>query len=147
MDNLPLLKDIHLPDPITRFPLGYGIILLTLVLILLICLFPYFKKLYLKSKKRFTLHLLKGINDANISNLCLISEILRRICKLKHQSAVSLYGTAWADFLNQKSTVKLPSKLMQLLVNAPYAPKNTTIPPSDFKAIQDFAVSFTENNL
>ena len=52
MDNLPLLKDIHIPEPVTRFPLGYGMIILLVLLFLLVLFLPYIRKLYLKSKKR-----------------------------------------------------------------------------------------------
>ena len=147
MDNLPLLKDIHLPEPVTRFPLGYGVIIFLIFLTLFILCLPFLKKLYLKSKKMYALNFIRNLNEPNIQNLCLISEMLRRICKLKYQSAVSLYGQNWASFLNQKSSIKLPKNQMDLFINAPYAPKNIVVTKSDFELIQKFAVSFAEANL
>lgn len=147
MDNLPLLRDIHLPGPVPRFPLGYGVIIFLALLAAVVLLSPYLRKLYLKSKKRYALILLKNMNESNIQNLCAISELLRRICKLKYKSAVALYGHDWAAFLNEKSSLKLPEKLMRLLIDAPYAPKNIQISKSDFEAIQNFAASFVETNL
>lgn len=147
MDNLPLLKDIHIPEPVTRFPLGYGMIILLVLLFLLVLFLPYIRKLYLKSKKRYALSLIKDLNEPCTQNLRLISELLRRICKLKYPSAVSLYGQEWSNFLSTKTPFKLPKQLLNLLTNAPYAPKELEISKSDFELIQKFAVSFAEANL
>ena len=125
-NNLPELRDIHLPEGVPAFPPGYGwgiVLLLVLVLVLLIHLFLWLRK---KSKKRYALYLLQNIycNDS-ISSAVRMSEILRRICVFKYKEATTLMGDKWLEFLNSKSKRPLGGKASELLINAPYIPENT----------------------
>lgn len=147
MDNLPELRDIHLPEEIGLFPLGYGTIVLIVLLISLIALFPYFRRLYLQSKKKYAFDILNALQEQNMQSVCKISELLRRICKIKHKKAVALFGPAWIDFLNQTAANKLSEAQIKILVNAPYAPETLNIPEQDFNAVKDFAKSWVEANL
>ena len=58
MDNLPELRDIHLPDGVSAFPPAYGWWLILAAIILAVVLFEVFKILRQKSKKRYALLLL-----------------------------------------------------------------------------------------
>lgn len=147
MDNLPELRDIHLPQNISLFPLGYGAILFFVLLICLIIFLPYFRHLYLQSKKKYAFDFLNALTQKNMANVCQISELLRRICKIKHKKAVALFGEAWADFLGRTAKKKLPKYQMKILMNAPYAPAYNDVPEQDFNAIKDFAKDWVENNL
>ncbi|MBR2300017.1 MAG: DUF4381 domain-containing protein [Alphaproteobacteria bacterium] len=147
MDDLPELRDIHLPQEITRFPLGYGVICFLVITALLVLFSPYLKHLYFKSKKRYALNLIKTLQHENMADVCKISEILRRVCKVKYKKAVSLYGKEWADFLQKKTFHKISKKQIDLLVNAPYAPLSSNIEKKDFEALKNFARLWVEENL
>ena len=147
MDNLPELRDIHLPKEINLFPLGFGSIMIIVLLIILILSLPYFRYLYLKSKKKYARDILQGLKEKNMSDVCKISELLRRICKIKHKKAVALYGKEWAEFLNKTGGLKLSKEQMDILVSAPYAPPSQPLSEQDFKSMQEFASQWVENNL
>lgn len=147
MDDLPELRDIHLPEEITRFPLGYGVICFFVILALLVLILPYLRHLYLKSRKYYALNLIKAINKADMEGVCKISEVLRRVCKVKHKKAVSLYGKDWAEFLQKKTSHQIAKKQMDLLINAPYAPSVANVQEKDFEALKSFALLFVEENL
>lgn len=147
MNNLPELKDIHLPEKITSIPLGYGSVLFMFILVCLIVFWPYLMHLYLQTKKKYALRLLDSLNQSSTSSVCKISEVLRRICKIKYKDSVGLYGTKWADFLNRTSSKKLPPYLMTILINAPYAPAWNQLNEHDFKEIKNFATDWVRYNL
>lgn len=147
MDNLPELRDIHLPEEIGLFPLGYGTIFFMILLVCLIALTPYFRYLYLQSKKKYAFDYLAALTAQNMQSACKISELLRRICKIKHKKAVALFGPAWIEFLNQTGGVKLTDSQVKILANAPYAPATLDLPEEDFKALKDFATKWVEANL
>ena len=147
MNNLPELRDIHLPEKISLFPLGYGAVFLMALLICLILLAPYFRHLYLQSKKKYAFDFLNALTQKNMASVCKISELLRRICKIKHKKAVALYGADWAGFLNETSKEKLPKYQMNILINAPYAPLWNELSDDDFNALKNFAKNWVESNL
>jgi len=147
MNDLPLLRDIHLPDPIGLFPLGYGSLLLMGLFAVFVLSLPYLRYTYLKSKKKYALDLLQLITDKKMKSVCQISELLRRICKIKHKKAVALYGMPWADFLSKTTSQKLSPSQMQILINAPYAPSESQISDNDFDSIKTFAKHWVETNL
>ena len=147
MDNLPELRDIHLPEEIGLFPLGYGTLALMVLFAVLIVMTPYFRHLYLQSKKKYAFDFLNALTQKNMASVCKISELLRRICKIKHKKAVALYGDEWGDFLNKTSQVKLSKQQMKILLNAPYAPLWLEVSRDDFSALRNFAQKWVEANL
>lgn len=147
MDNLSELRDIHLPEQINLFPLGYGSVLLMIIFVCLVFSWPYLRRLYLQSKKNYAFRVLAALNQKNMAGVCKISELLRRICKIKHKKAVALYGADWANFLAQTSKRKLPKYQMDILINAPYAPAWLELSQNDFEALKNFATNWVENNL
>ena len=111
-ENLPELRDIHLPDGVSAWPPAYGwwVILLGIVAVVI-----------RKSKKLYALHLLKDIHCNNsIHSAADMSAILRRICVYKYKEASVLMGKEWLSFLNEHSKHKLEGKAAQLLLDAPY---------------------------
>ncbi len=147
MDDLPELRDIHLPDPIGLFPLGAGFWSLIFFLFAAALLFFIGRHYYLKSKKHYAIEFIKNIKKQDIDGVRQISEMLRRICKIKHKKAVALYNKQWADFLNKNSSVKLSNDVLNVLINAPYAPSQTPVSKTCFAQIKDFALSWVETNL
>ncbi len=120
-DNLPELRDIHLPDGVSAFPPAYGwwvVLAGILIAVLLVYLVLLLRR---KSKKLYALYLLNKIptNDALTAGIA-ISAILRRICVFKYKEAAVLSGEAWLKFLNSKSKHKLSGEAAELLLVAPY---------------------------
>lgn len=126
MDNLPELRDIHIPEGVSAFPPAYGWWVLLLSILAVYLLVRLFALLRRKSKKRYALRLLKDIlSDSPVAAAAQMSEVLRRICVYKYPEAAASSGKAWLDFLNLHSKKKLGGKAAELLLNAPYIPQTT----------------------
>lgn len=148
-DNLPELRDIHIEDGVSAWPLGYGwwvIIAGILALWGLVLLAVYLRR---KSKKLYALHLIKGINDADIvAAAAQISEILRRICVYKYPQAVALNGAEWQQFLMQHCKKTLSTAAFNLLINSPYMPtQNHNYNHDDLEALRNFSLAWIGENL
>lgn len=125
-DNLPELRDIHIPHDLTSFPLGYGWWFVIVVCILFFLVYKLIRIVITKSKKRYALNLLKSISLNNVQrSASAMSEILRRICVYKYPEASVLSDKSWIEFLNKHSKLKLDDETAQLLINAPYMPINS----------------------
>ena len=125
MDNLPELRDIHIPQGVSFFPPAYGWRVILFGALAVVILFQVAKTLRRKSKKRYALKLIDDIPVGNAVEAALqMSEILRRICVYKYKSAAAIFGKEWMDFLNKKSSVKLEGEAAELLMNAPYMGKD-----------------------
>lgn len=148
-DNLPELRDIHIPDGVSMFPPAYGWWVILAGVIVLALLFELFLILRKKSKKAYALRLLSQINQNNIVPAAVeISEILRRICVYKYPAANALYGENWVNFLNNHTKQKLPKNTVNLLINAPYIPANTkTFDEHDIYELTTFAKKWIGENL
>ena len=124
MNNLPLLKDVHIPVDTWLFPLGYGWLLIILLLIFAYAFYKSFKFIRSKSKKYYALVLLKKADKDELSSAIKISEILRRVCLYKYKEAISLFGNDWVKFLNCKSKMTFFQKyLWKIVENCPNCPK------------------------
>lgn len=148
-NNLPELRDIHLPEGVAVWPPAYGwwvILTAIIVLFILVELFFYIRR---KSKKRYALRLIANIRSQNsIESAAEISAILRRICIYKYKEAITLSGQQWIDFLNQHSKTKISGKAERLLEDAPYISKDTqTYTQEDFEKLSKFAAAWIGENL
>ena len=146
-DNLPLLRDIHLPADVSAFPPGYGWFVLIAVTCATYFIYKFSKAWYIKSKKLYALRLLKNAPENNIQTVRLASEILRRICRLKFPEAVSLSGTDWLNFLNTHSKNKLKGKAADLLLYAPYMAQSKNFKEPDFEEVRLFIQKWIGENL
>lgn len=109
--DLSQLKDIHLPDTITAWPIAFGWWTVLVLTVLLVAAAIYFW-LHLKAKnanKKAALHLLnlkyeqfKANADAQ-AFLQHSNQILKRYCLKQYPAAVGLSGLAWTDFLIRHS--------------------------------------------
>ncbi len=125
-DNLPELRDIHIPHDLTNFPLGYGWSVIVAVCVLSFLAYKFIRFIIAKSKKRYALNLLKNITSDNIQkSASSMSEILRRVCVYKYPEALVLSGNDWIEFLNKKTKSKLDNITAKLLADAPYMPSNS----------------------
>ena len=148
-DNLPELRDIHLPDGVSFFPPAYGWWVIFGTIIGSIMLYRLIKLTLQKSKKRYALKLLKNLHSNSlIHQASSISTILRRICVYKYPEAVVLSGKQWTDFLNSKCKNKLDTKTSDLLLNAPYMQENSTVfSAEDIDKLQTFCRQWIGENL
>ena len=148
-DNLPELRDIHLPDEsLFLWPLSYGWWLIfgsILGVIILYYGFSYYKR---KSKKYYALKMLSKLDISNFSSAAKMSEILRRICVYKYPQAATLLNDKWLEFLNSHSHSKLGGTSASLLINAPYmSPQKTTSNIKDMQELLDFCRKWIGENL
>jgi cbb3-type cytochrome oxidase subunit 3 len=105
--DLSQLKDIHLPDAISDWPLAFGWWTLLILTILSLCVIVYFWRRYRvnNANKKAALQLLrlkyqrfKADSDSQ-AFLRHSNQILKRYCLQQYPAAVSLSGLAWTDFL------------------------------------------------
>lgn len=148
-NNLPELRDIHLPDDVSAFPPAYGWWVLiggALIIFALLEAILFFRK---KSKKLYALRLINRIQEHNVVVSALqMSEILRRICVYKYKNAATLFGKEWIDFLNSHSKYKLEGKAAGLLVDAPYIAQNTqTYTAENAETLKNFCKNWIGENL
>jgi len=148
-DNLPELRDIHLPDGVDWFPPAYGWFVLAILLILLPFAFKIFKKLRTKSKKLYALHLLNRIPENKIIPAAVsASELLRRICVYKYPEASVMAPSEWVRFLDAHCSQKISQRAYFLLADAPYIAKNSTIyNAADFEQLRAFCRRWIGENL
>lgn len=97
--NLPELRDIHLPEGVSAFPPAYGWWVILGGILLLLLLTELFLIVRRKSKKRYALYLLAHVRQENAVAAALqMSEILRRICVYKYKEAARPLRSALARF-------------------------------------------------
>lgn len=133
-NNTLELRDIHLPDPVSWWPLASGWwILLALIISLLAAAYIFIPKLIKKLKHRPARNL--ALSEFNIiqqqfrtqqNNQTLVqslSVLLRRICMTydSRQNSASLTGKSWSNKLNNLNPQHpFSDELMSVLINAPY---------------------------
>lgn len=110
-DPLAQLKDIHLPDPVSWWPLApgwYGVMILIVIVMIALTYFFYKRHLNALPKKQ-ALILLKAYSEhyekernAQLTS-ARISELLKRVALVyfPRMEVASIHGDAWIEFLNQ----------------------------------------------
>lgn len=149
-DNLPELRDIHLPvEGVSFWPLAGGWWGLLVGIIALFVLIKTWFWLRRKSAKLYAEHLLKNIeNQTDLSAAVKISEILRRACIRKYPEAVALSGDEWIAFLNTHTKQKISPTLAELLQNVPFMPENTShIERTKIRRLWQFCRTWIGENL
>ena len=121
MDNLPEIRDIHIPDGVSYFPIAYGWWIILIGIIAVILLIKFIAFAVRTSKRLYALKQLKNINTDNpVIAAVKLSELLRRICHFKFREASALYGEDWIKFLNEHTSHKIAVDCAKLLVYAPF---------------------------
>ena len=148
-DNLPELRDIHLPDGVSFFPPAYGWWVILGCIIFLIASYHLIKTVIRKSKKLFALKALKNIDSGDVVDDAIkISELLRRICVYKYKEAITLFGKEWTEFLNNHCKEPIDDAASELLMNAPYiSEKSNTYSSIDLDNLKKFAKVWIGENL
>lgn len=150
MDNLPELRDIHLPkEGISIFPIAYGWWLVLGAVVALILLFLLIKALRKQSKKLYARYLLnRYAKEDTLASAVAMSEILRRICLKKYPEAVAFSGGEWTDFLLKKSKSGLSKSAIILLQTAPYrASDDASFTKDDISQLRKFCFAWVGENL
>lgn len=120
-DNLPELRDIHLPEGVSAWPPAYGWFVIVAAILLGIAFYHCWKKWRQASRKLYAMRFLDELERQNIADSGKkISELLRRICLWRYPEAVALMGDGWLAFIKQKSQHTLSVGGAELLKNAPY---------------------------
>ena len=148
-DNLPELRDIHLPDGVSAFPPAYGWWIIVLGLLLIFIAMELIKIAKIKSKKLYALQLLRIIDKENpIKAAANMSEILRRICISKYPEAAVLKGNEWINFIHSYCRNKMSNKTAELLINSPYMPyENHKYTSKEVDELQAFCQQWIGENL
>ncbi len=132
---LAQLKDIHLPEPVSWWPLALGwYLLIALVLLLVLCLTyrAYKRYRYALAKKQalvllatYQAHYEKERNVPLTS--ARISELLRRVALVyfPREQVASLHGEAWLQFLNQTGNGIDFHSVRHMLLDAPFKTQDT----------------------
>ena len=148
-DNLPELRDIHLPDGVSIFPLAYGWWVILIALIALWGGVKLFFVLRQKSKKLFAQKYLNKISlSSPVKAVTQMSELLRRVCVKQYPEAVVLSGKDWMNFLIAKTSAKISKKEADLLQNAPYMDeKSAEYSTQDAERVLSFCRKWIGENL
>ncbi len=148
-DNLPELRDIHLPEGVSAFPPAYGWWVILAALIGIFILYRLFFLLRRKSKKLYALRLLNKTQNDSLFAAAQMSEILRRICVYKYPDAAALEGQRWIDFLTgHAKKAALSKSAAALLLNAPYMPEDShNFATADVVVLRDFCRRWIGENL
>lgn len=150
MDNLPELRDIHLPsEDVSIFPLAYGWWYVLLGIVLSVGCFYIIRLIRRTSALLYARHLLKSLkNENSISSAVKMSEILRRVCVRKYPEAVALADSQWIDFINSKTKKPIKGKVAELLKNAPFIPQDSQMfSPADVADLWLFCAHWIGENL
>jgi Domain of unknown function (DUF4381) len=143
---LEQLHDIEGLDSISIWPLAMGWWVLIGVGIVLLVLFGWLlarKLAFIRSWKNDTFRKL-AVLENNLSEatsaktLVLLSEYLRRIClkQFSRKECAGLTGTAWLKWLSQRDPKNFDwEKQGMLLIEAPYAPADHTVPVEQVKEL------------
>ncbi len=136
--NNPLnrLRDIHLPDPVSWWPLapGWYVLAALMAILLIVAAYQFLQWRRWQKPKRAALKLLEEyqLQANNPNNNALISarisELLRRVALVYYprEQVAGLSGEDWLDFLNHSSRNLSFSPVRELLLEAPYS----SLPPS-----------------
>ena len=149
MDNLPELRDIHLPDGVSVFPLSYGWWLIIFIILLAPYLVHLLLQIHRAGKKLYALRFLSNISTDNPVIFAIkVSELLKRICLHKYPEAVNLFGNQWIEFLNRHTEKALEKRAGDLLKDAPYIAKDSkSYGEEEVNELRRFCVKWIGENL
>ena len=132
---LAQLRDIHLPDSISWWPLApawYVVMLLILFLTIALAYYAHKRRLNALAKNQ-ALDLLNTYiehyekdHNAQLAS-ARISELLRRVALVYYSrdEVASLHGDAWVDFLNQTSKEVDFKPVKSMLLDSPFKTAET----------------------
>lgn len=119
--QLEQLKDIHLPEPISWFPLAIGWwIVLTILLVTILLVVGVYLGKHRRVKKQVFVELQRLPDETPAAFATELSVLLRRVAIFCHDEDVAqLSGTTWVDFLTAGKHGLSP-EFAVFIANAPY---------------------------
>lgn len=144
------LRDIHLPEPISWWPLAPGWWLLLVGLVVTITVLHIARKIYQSRQlSRDITSELESIKNEfaatqNKSQLAKALSILLRRASITYypgNNIAGLTGKDWLEYLdstfaNNKTQIKFQDPIGHILLDAPYLPDDTTLDYNDQALIQ-----------
>lgn len=127
--DLPL-RDIHLPDPISWWPLAIGWWLVFIIGLFFVCLMIFLIRRWVRpTLRKEAVKTLDEIEtnfqtNANAQN-CVseISVLLRRIVISRDPKNAGITGVAWLELLDLPNQKNFSEGVGQILLTAPYQPE------------------------
>lgn len=133
LDPLQHLRDIHLPPPVSCWPLAPGWFALITLIIMLIGIATW---LYYRQRRRFQWQriALKELQSLEIAwqqqtSIIELATLLKRVAlaRFKREDVAGLTGEAWLQFLDRTGKTKAFTEgVGRLLLTAPYQAKTPT---------------------
>ena len=127
--DLPL-RDIHLPDPISWWPLpiGWWIVaggVFLLIIITIITLRRLFRLTLKKEATRILNQIEKTFQENQHGSDCIaaLSILLRRIVITRHPKGAGVIGEEWLRLLDSPKSPDFSQGVGRLLLTAPYQPR------------------------
>lgn len=149
------LRDIHLPDAASIWPLAPG--WWVLILLLLIALFFIIKQLRALIKRKQLIAIMQNqlntIHDSYMKHQDKhefareVSDLLKRFVRfvLKESNACSLIGDDWVNYLNSKSNSDLMEQHKVALIQAPYLPSCDYDVPAYYATVKNYFITVINN--
>lgn len=144
-DLLSQLKDIHLPDKVSVWPLTIGWYLLFIIFIALVGLmiFLWYKNIKKHHLKKIVLQRLNELQECTPNHAIAeeLSMLLRRsaLATFPRKQVASLHGEDWLNFLDKTAdTDEFTKGAGRLLIVFPYQGKKQLIPEDLFLLIKDW---------
>lgn len=123
--QLDQLRDIHMPEPISWWPLAYGWWVIIGLVVALIVGMVVARELRRRTTRYRALQELARLSaDAQLDTAAIardIATLLKRLVKVKDPVGVVDHGDAWARRL-QSGPAPLPNAMAKHLAEAPYLP-------------------------
>lgn len=141
------LRDIHMPEPISTWPLAPGwyflyLLLLFLTIVIIYFIYQFWKKHCLKKQIFHELQKIETLmltEESTAQAISKISILLKRIAFLKYPrvTVASLHGNEWLTFLDYTGkTQAFTQGVGKLLVTLPYQKQQELIPAEFFDCIK-----------
>ncbi len=123
--QLDQLRDIHLPAPISWWPLAYGwwvVIGLGLAAAIGLVAYREIRRRTIRHRALQELARLGATEQADTASLARdVATLLKRLVKIKDPVVAADHGDAWVRRL-QSGPAPLPDRIARYLAQAPYAP-------------------------
>ena len=143
------IRDIYIPEGVDIFPLAYGWYVILLVIFALFFAIKFWVWAFKTSKKRFALKKLKNIDiNEPVEAAIKMSNLLKRVCNIKHKDATVLYGKEWVEFLSNTSKMPADKSAMELLAYAPFMDKkNSKFSKVEANNLKEFCKMWIGDNI
>ena len=135
------LRDIHLPDPISWWPIAPGWWLLIITVLIIAVIVFLARKIYRSKQLKRDIHAELGVIKQQFQQTQNRSQLAKSLSILLRRASISFYpakdiagltGESWLAYLDDTNAnpikdKKFQSETGQALLSAPYLPDNSTL--------------------